>query len=88
MLVVFGRSRDGPVPRHEIKNLPNVLSSLSESSRQDILLQALDEVFRERESEPDQGIERLRYLKNSGVADPDVDMFLAEAFRSDRLSGP
>lgn len=63
--------------RQEIKNLPNVLSSLSESRQRDILLRAFDEVFREREFDSDRGIERLRYLKNSGVTDPDVDMFIA-----------
>jgi hypothetical protein len=70
--------------RRRIKNLPGVLSSLEHSREQDILLAGLDSVIpRERVGEDGSGHQlvdlyrRLRQLKDAGVADPDVDFWLA-----------
>lgn len=65
--------------RHEIKNLPNVLSSLADSRQHDVLLKALDEVTAKRKTEADFGTERqrLRQLKTSGIDDAELDLWLA-----------
>lgn len=63
--------------RREIKNLPNVLSSLADSREKDILIKALEATFPTVKASADLGIERLRQIKSSGIEDPDIDMFLA-----------
>jgi len=64
--------------RRRIKNLPEVLSSLEKSREQDILLTALDSVDKDgNENTLADSFRRLRQLKDSGVVDPDVDLWLA-----------
>ena len=70
--------------RRRIKNLLKVLSSLENSRKQNRLLASLDEAISRRPGGKE-GIEdtladsfqRLRQLKDSGVVDPDVDLWLA-----------
>src|SRR6266849_672263 len=65
--------------RQQIKNLPQVLTSLENSRKQDILLAALDQTvsLQPQADNHQKAYERLRQLRDSGVQDPDVDMFLA-----------
>jgi hypothetical protein len=65
----------------EIRDLPAVLSSLTISRQQDILLGTFYTVNIEREAAAvawrDDAIRRLRALKAAGVADPNIDFKLA-----------
>ena len=63
--------------RREIKDLPNVLSSLENSRQKDILLNALGNIRTDQQASADLEIERLRQLKSSGIDDPDIDLWLA-----------
>jgi hypothetical protein len=74
--------------RQQIKNLPRVLTSLEDSRKQDILLAALDHVVsaQPQADNHQKAYGRLRALKESGVRDPDVDMFLAVEGGDDRIA--
>lgn len=65
--------------RHEIKNLPNVLSSMDNSRHDNILLRVLDELTQKQKARENTEFSRqqLRRLKDSGIADPTLDLWLA-----------
>jgi hypothetical protein len=66
--------------RKRISNLEEVLSTIEYSQENDILLSALAlAITPERENLESEPVhfERLQYLKDSGVSDPDIDMWLA-----------
>jgi hypothetical protein len=65
--------------RHEIKNLPNVLSSMDNSRHDNILLRVLDELTQEQKAKENNEFykRRLRQLKDSGITDPTLDLWLA-----------
>ncbi len=70
--------------RRRIENLPEVLSSLESSRKKDILLASLDSVIPRGSGSKDgnedmlaDSFRRLQQLKDSGVVDPDVDLWLA-----------
>jgi hypothetical protein len=65
--------------RREIKNMPNVLSSLTKSRSNDILLSSMESVVSDRKAEAGLGpsAQLLRQLKSSGIEDADIDMWLA-----------
>lgn len=65
--------------RREIKNMPNVLSSLTNSRQNDVLLLALESVVSDQKAIAGLGAagKRLRQLKASGVEDADIDLWLA-----------
>jgi hypothetical protein len=64
--------------RDEINDLPNVLSSMAISRRDNFLLKILDEVTQEQKATHDDDfyIRQLHDIKNSGVDDPTLDLWL------------
>ncbi|OBH41728.1 spermidine/putrescine ABC transporter ATP-binding protein [Mycobacterium intracellulare] len=65
--------------RRDIRNMPNVLSSLTNSRQDDVLLTALESVISDQKATAGLGAvgKRLRQLKASGVEDADIDLRLA-----------